>query len=286
MHMGLNIALQKSGRLHEESIQLFKDAGLRMDNVKDQLKVPARGMDATFYFLRNSDIPQYLEDGVADLAIIGENTLIEKDVDVDIIEKLGFSKCRLSIATPKNAAYDGIEHLKGKKIATSYPHTLRSFLTRHGVESTIHVISGSVEIAPNIGLADAICDLVSSGSTLFKNGLVEREVILSSEAVIATTKRLSDHKRALVDQLIFRIRSVMYGRSHKYILMNVPNDRIKEVSAILPVLKSPTVLPLVEEGWSSLHSVISESDFWQVINQLKDLGAQGILIVPIEKMVS
>ncbi len=283
--MGLNIAIQKSGRLHDETIALLKDCGLKVDNSKDQLKASARGMDATFYFLRNSDIPKYLEDGVADLAVIGENTLVEKNVNVKVLDKLGFSKCRLSLAVPKGSTYNSIQDLAGKKIATSYPHTLKQYLDKQGVDAEIHVISGSVEIAPNIGLADAICDLVSSGSTLFKNGLTEQDVILKSQAVLAVNSNLSDEKQALLDQLLFRIRSVMKGRSHRYILMNVPNDKIEEVSRILPVLKSPTVLPLVKEGWSSLHSVIDDSDFWNVINQLKDLGAEGILVIPIEKMV-
>ena len=283
--MGLNIAIQKSGRLHNETIALLKSAGLKVDNSKDQLKAPARGMDATFYFLRNSDIPKYLEDGVADIAIIGENTLHEKNVNVRLLDKLGFSKCRLSIAVPKGMPYSSIQDLAGKKIATSYPHTLKQYLKEQDVSAEIHVISGSVEIAPNIGLADAICDLVSSGSTLFKNGLDEKEIILQSEAVIAVNDNLSVEKQKLLDQLLFRIRSVMKGRNHRYVLMNVPNDKIKEVSDMLPVLKSPTVLPLVEEGWSSLHSVIAESDFWKVINKLKALGAEGILIIPIEKMV-
>ncbi len=283
--MGLNIAIQKSGRLHDETIALLKSAGLKVDNSKDQLKAPARGMDATFYFLRNSDIPKYLEDGVADIAIIGENTLHEKNVKVKLLDKLGFSKCRLSIAVPKGSKYNSIQDLAGKKIATSYPHTLQQYLDEQFVSAEIHVISGSVEIAPNIGLADAICDLVSSGSTLFKNGLDEKDVILQSEAIIAVNDDLSDEKQELLDQLLFRIRSVMKGRNHRYVLMNVPNDKIKEVSDMLPVLKSPTVLPLVEEGWSSLHSVIAESDFWKVINKLKALGAEGILIIPIEKMV-
>ncbi len=242
-------------------------------------------MDATCFFLRNSDIPKYLEDGVADIAIIGENTLEEKLVDVELLDKLGFSKCRLSIAVPKSADYTSIKDLEGKKIATSYPNTLKKYLRKCEVDAQIHVISGSVEIAPNIGLADAICDLVSSGSTLFKNGLVEKDIILKSEAVIAVNKKMDASKRALLDQLLFRIRTVIKGREHRYVLMNVPNDKIEAVSNILPVLKSPTVLPLVEEGWSSLHSVIAERDFWSVINELKNLGAEGILIIPIEKMV-
>ncbi len=281
----INIAIQKSGRLFEDSIQLLKEIGLRVDNSGDQLKAAITGYEANVLFLRNSDIPKYLEDGVVDMAIIGENTLIEKEVDVIVIQKLGFSKCRLSIAVAKGMKYETVNDLEGKKIATSYPQTTRNYLQKHGVHADIHLISGSVEIAPNIGLADAICDLVSSGSTLFKNGLEEKEVILNSEACIAVNNRLSTKKRDLIDQLIFRIEAVLKGRSHKYVLMNVPNDKIKEVSKILPVLKSPTVLPLVEKGWSSLHTVISEDDFWKVINRLKMLGAEGILVVPIEKMV-
>lgn len=283
--MSLNIAIQKSGRLHDDTVSLLKSAGIKIDTSKDQLKAPARGMDATCFFLRNSDIPKYLEDGVADIAIIGENTLVEKEVDVEILDKLGFSKCRLSLAVPKSASYASISDLEGKKIATSYPNTLKQYLRKCNVNAHIHVISGSVEIAPNIGLADAICDLVSSGSTLFKNGLIEQDVIMTSQAVIAVNKNMESHKRDLLNQLLFRIRSVIKGREHRYVLMNVPNDKIDAVSNILPVLKSPTVLPLVEEGWSSLHSVIAESDFWSVINELKELGAEGILIIPIEKMV-
>lgn len=283
--MGLNIAIQKSGRLHDETIDLLKSAGLKVDTSNDQLKAEIRGFDASVFFLRNSDIPKYLQDGVADMALLGYNTIIEKQADVDIIEKLGFSKCKLSIAVPKGTPYNDVNWLQGKRIATSYPNTLSAWLEANNIKASMHLISGSVEIAPNIGLADAICDLVSSGSTLFKNGLEEKEVILKSEAVLACNKNMSDDKKALLDQLLFRIRSVMKGRSHRYILMNVPNDRINDVSAVLPVLKSPTVLPLVEPGWSSLHSVISEDDFWSVINELKELGAEDILVVPIDKMV-
>jgi len=283
--MRLNIAIQKSGRLHDETVQLLKSIGLKLNNTKDQLKAEFRGFDADALFLRNGDIPKYLEDGVADLAILGENTILEKEAQVEIVEHLGFQKCRLSIALPKGDSYDGIGALSGKKIATSYPNTLRSFLEKKNIDASIHLISGSVEIAPNIGLADAVCDLVSSGSTLFKNGLEEKEVIMHSEACIAINKNLAPQKRELIDQLLFRIRSVLKARKSRYILMNVPNENIEKISQILPVLKSPTVLPLVEEGWSSLHSVINEDDFWNVINELKTLGAEGILVVPIEKMV-
>lgn len=283
--MPLNIAIQKKGRLYTESIQLLKEAGLKVDNSKDQLKAKVQKFDAEVMFLRNSDIPKYLEDGVVDLAIIGENTLIEKEADISVLQQLGFSKCRLSIALPKGSDYKNINSLEGQKIATSYPNTLQSYLDEQNVKAEIHRISGSVEIAPNIGLADAVCDLVSSGSTLFKNGLEEKEIILKSEACIAVNKNLGAEKLELIDELLFRIQSVLKGRNNKYILMNVPNKSIDAVSKILPVLKSPTVLPLVEEGWSSLHSVISEDDFWSVIKELKSLGAEGILVVPIEKMV-
>ena len=283
--MKIKIAIQKSGRMHDDSIRLLKECGLKVDKSKDQLKAEVNGFPAELLFLRNSDIPQYLEDGVADIAILGENTLIEKQADVTVVEKLGFSKCRLSIALPKGEAYDGVSSLEGKKIATSYPKTLTSFLEKNKIKSDIHVISGSVEIAPNIGLASAICDLVSTGSTLFKNGLEEKQIILKSEAVIAANKTALVDKKELIDQLSFRVESVLKARSFRYILMNVPNDKIEIISNILPVLKSVTVLPLLEEGWSSIHSVIGKEDFWDVINELKANGAEGILICPIEKMV-
>ncbi len=283
--MKIKIAVQKSGRMHEDSIKLLKECGLRVDKSKDQLKAEVNGFPAELLFLRNSDIPQYLEDGVADIAIIGENTLAEKQANVSTIEKLGFSKCRLSIALPKEEKYDGVSSLAGRKIATSYPKTLSKFLKENKVEADIHVISGSVEIAPNIGLASAICDLVSTGSTLFKNGLEEQQVILKSEAVLAANKQALEDKKELIDQLLFRVESVLKARNFRYVLMNVPNEKIQIISDILPVLKSPTVLPLLEEGWSSIHSVIGKEDFWNVINELKANGAEGILICPIEKMV-
>jgi len=282
----LKIAIQKSGRLHDDTIALFKQCGLKVNKGLDQLKVEVSGFPAEVLFLRNSDIPQYVSDGVADIAVLGENTVIEKGEKLVTHEQLGFSKCRLSIAVPKSTHdYTNIKSLEGKKIATSYPNTLRHYLDKAGVSAEIHQISGSVEIAPNIGLSDAICDLVSSGSTLFKNNLIEKEIILKSEAVLVSRSSMGDEKEALLDQLLFRIRSVLGARKFKYILMNVPNDKLDEVSSILPVLKSPTVLPLMEEGWSSLHSVIDSEDFWKVINQLKACGAEGILVCPIEKMV-
>jgi len=282
----LNIALQKKGRMYEDSIKLLKACGFSINNSRDQLKVKVRNFEANLLFLRNGDIPKYVLKGVADLGFIGQNTLFEKAPDIQILLKLGFQKCRLSIAVPKdNNWYSGVTSLEGKKIATSYPRSLEKYLKNHNVEAEIHNIQGSVEIAPNIGLADAICDLVSSGSTLFKNGLVEKDVMLKSEACIAVNDKALTEKKELIDQLLFRINSVQRAQKHKYILMNVPNDKIDSVSSILPVLKSPTVLPLVIPGWSSLHSVISEDDFWNVINELKGLGAEGIIVTPVEKMV-
>ena len=232
-----------------------------------------------------SDIPQYVEDGVVDVAIVGENLLIEKQKDIEIVQKLGFSKCRVSLAVPKEVETDDVTYFQGKKIATSYPNTVKNFLSENNIEAEIHVISGSVEIAPNMGLADGICDIVSSGSTLFKNGLRETVTILKSEAVLAKNKNLSAEKLEILERLLFRIQAVLKSKNTKYILMNVPNEKIQEVSSILPVLKSPTIVPLVEEGWSSLHSVIEEKRFWEVIDQLKKAGAEGILIIPIEKMI-
>lgn len=281
----LKIAVQKSGRLYDESLSLLKSCGIYVDNGMDQLKAEVRGFPAEVYFLRNSDIPQYLEDGVVDIAIIGENVLYEQKVGVEVLTKLGFSKCRLSVAVPKNMNYDGVTSLHGKKIATSYPNSVRNYLDKVGVSADIHLISGSVEIAPNIGLADAICDLVSSGSTLFKNGLEEKEIILKSEACLAANISSLKTKRETIDELVFRIESVLKARDNRYILFNIPNQKIAEASAILPVLKSPTVLPLLVVGWSSLHSVIHVKDFWGVIKKLKEIGAQGILVVPVENMV-
>lgn len=281
----IKIAIQKSGRLHEDSIKLLKDCGISIDNGKDQLKVSIPNFPMEILYLRNSDIPQYLEDGIADIAIVGENLLIEKQKKHEIVEKLGFSKCRVSLAIPKEVEQYSIEYFEGKKIATSYPNTLSSFLWKNQVNAEIHEISGSVEIAPNIGLADGICDIVSSGSTLFKNGLKEVQVILKSEAVLAKSLKLGKEKFEILEKLLFRIKSVLRAKNSKYILMNVPDSKIEQVAKILPVLKSPTVLPLAEKGWSSLHSVIDEEKFWNVIDELKSAGAEGILIVPIDKMV-
>ena len=285
MKKKLHIAVQKSGRLHDESLKLLNDCGISIDNGKDQLKAVARNFPLEIFYLRNGDIPQYLRDGVVDIAIIGENLLVEKGDDISIKEKLGFSKCRVSIAIPKEDTYKGVESLIGKKIATSYPNTVKGFLVEKGIDAELHIINGSVEIAPNIGLSDAVCDIVSSGSTLFKNNLKEVEVLIKSEAVLAASSTLDAEKNDILKKLQFRIQSVLKGRQSKYILMNVPNDSIDRISSILPVLKSPTVLPLAEPGWSSLHSVINEGKFWEVIDELKAAGAQDILVCPVEKMV-
>ena len=285
MKKKLHIAVQKSGRLHDESLKLLNDCGISIDNGKDQLKAAARNFPMEIFYLRNGDIPQYLRDGVVDIAIIGENLLVEKGDDISIKEKLGFSKCRVSIAVPKEDTYKGIESLTGKKIATSYPNTVKGFFAEKGIDAELHIINGSVEIAPNIGLSDAVCDIVSSGSTLFKNNLKEVEVLFKSEAVLAASSTLDAEKNDILKKLQFRIQSVLKGRQSKYILMNVPNESIDKISSILPVLKSPTVLPLAEPGWSSLHSVVNEGTFWEVIDELKAAGAQDILVCPVEKMV-
>ena len=281
----IRIAIQKSGRLNIDSMALLKSCGISIDNGKDQLKAAARNFPMEVFFLRNSDIPQYLRDGVVDLAIVGSNLLVEKGNDLEIIEPLGFSKCKVSIAIPKGNPFAGIHDLANKKIATSYPNTVNQFLDKKGIQADIHVISGSVEIAPNIGLADAICDIVSSGSTLFKNNLKEVIEILKSEAVLVQAPNLTSEQQLLIDKLRFRIQAVLRAKQSRYILLNVPNSQIEAVSAILPVLKSPTVLPLAQEGWSSIHSVINSDDFWEVIDQLKAAGAEDILVCPIEKMV-
>ena len=281
----IRIAIQKSGRLNTESLALLKSCGIAIDNGKDQLKASARNFPVEVFFLRNGDIPQYLRDGVVDLAILGSNTLVEKGTDLKIIEQLGFSKCRVSIALPKGITYNGVKDLVGKKIATSYPNTVKQFLKEQQIEADLHIINGSVEIAPNIGLADAICDIVSSGSTLFKNNLTEVVKILDSEAVLVQGSKLTEEQERLIETIRFRIQAVLRAKKSKYILLNAPNDRIDEIASILPVLKSPTVLPLAEEGWSSIHSVINAGDFWEVIDQLKAAGAEDILVCPIEKMV-
>ena len=281
----IKIGIQKSGRLNKESIDLLKKCGISIDNFNDQLKVSASNFPMDVFFLRNGDIPQYLRDGVIDMAIIGENLIYEKGNDIKIVEKLGFSRCRVSIAVPNDFKYNNIKDLEGMKIATSYPNTINKFLKKNQISAELHIINGSVEIAPNIGLSNAICDIVSSGSTLFKNNLKEVVTIINSEAVLVQTSNLSDEKKLIIEKLIFRIKSVLKAKKSKYILLNAPNDKISDISKILPVLKSPTVLPLNQKGWSSLHSVIDDESFWEVIDELKLAGAEDILVCPIEKMV-
>jgi len=282
----LKIAVQKSGRLNKDSLQLLKDCGISIDNGKDQFEALARNFPIEVLYLRNGDIPQYLRDGVVDVAIIGENTLVEKGEDLKIVERLGFSKCRVCLAIPKEISYNGIQDFEGKRIATSYPNTVKKYLKEKGIKADLHIINGSVEIAPNIGLADAICDIVSSGSTLFKNGLKEVVEMSSSEAVLTVAPNLSKGKQKILDTIQFRIQSVLRGQNSKYVLMNAPNDKIDEILKLLPGMRSPTVLPLAQEGWSSIHTVvIGKRKFWDIIDELKNAGAEGILVVPIEKMV-
>ncbi|PXX29791.1 ATP phosphoribosyltransferase [Arenibacter sp. ARW7G5Y1] len=281
----IRIAIQKSGRLNEDSLQILKDCGISIDNGKDQLKASSRNFPLEVFYLRNGDIPQYLRDGVVDIAIIGENVLIEKGEDISIAEKLGFSKCKVSLAVPKSVKYKSVTDFEGKRIATSYPNTVKNYLDSKGVKADLHIINGSVEIAPNIGLADAICDIVSSGSTLFKNNLKEVEVMLTSEAVLAVSPQISRERTVLLEDLRFRIQSVLRARQSKYVLLNAPNEKLNEIIALLPGMRSPTVLPLAEEGWSSVHTVINKDKFWEVIQELKKAGAEGILVCPIEKMV-
>jgi ATP phosphoribosyltransferase len=281
----LKIAIQKSGRLYEDSIKLLKECGIELNNGNKQLKAVAYNFPLEVYFLRDDDIPQYVYDGVADIGIVGENVLLEKDKKIDIVYRLGFGRCRLSIAVPKSMTYDSIAGLEGLKIATTYSVLLEKFLKEKNVSAEIHEISGSVEIAPGIGLADAICDLVSSGSTLFTNGLKEVETVLQSEAVLAANQNLSEENREILQKLLLRINAVKTAKNNKYILLNAPNHQLKNIFALLPGMKSPTVVPLAEEGWSSVQSVVNENDFWEVIEKLKLYEAEGIIVIPIEKMI-
>lgn len=285
MQQKLRIAIQKSGRLYEESVKLLKDCGIDVKNGINKLKTEAENFPLEIYFLRDDDIPQYVEDAVADIGIVGENVVYEKNKKVHIVEELGFGKCRLSVAVGRKDEYTGTEYLQGKRIATTYPLLVKKFLDKKNVQAEIHEISGSVEIAPGIGLADAIVDLVSSGSTLFMNGLKEVEPVLKSQAVLIRNEQLDADKLKILERLLFRIRAVKKAKNNKYVLLNAPNDKLQEIISLLPGMKSPTVLPLAEEGWSSVHSVLSENQFWDIIEQLKDAGAQGILVIPIEKMI-
>ncbi len=285
MNENLKIAVQKKGRLYDGSMSLLKECGIDVSNGNNQLRVQAANFPLEVFFLRDDDIPEYVQDAVVDTGFVGENVYVEKNKQVNVVEKLGFGKCRLSIAIPKSGSIKTSSDLNNKKIATSYPLILSNYLKEKNITAIIQEISGSVEIAPRIGLADAICDLVSSGSTLFSNELTELETVLKSEAVLISNKNLSVEKQNLLDKLLFRIRAVKKAKNNKYVLLNAPNDKLDAIIKILPGMKSPTILPLAESGWSSVHSVISENDFWDVIESLKANGAQGILIVPIEKMI-
>ncbi|WP_167608886.1 ATP phosphoribosyltransferase [Maribellus sediminis] len=285
MENKIKIAIQTKGRLNEDSMNLINEAGIGLSLGKRTLVSEAKNFPMDALFLRDDDIPQTVADGVADIGVVGENEMLEKDENVVVVKRLGFSKCRLSLAIPKSIDYPGLEFFNGKKIATSYPVILKKFLKENNINAEIHVITGSVEIAPGIGLADAIFDIVSSGSTLVSNRLKEVEVVMKSEAVLISNPKLSPEKKEILDELIFRIESVQRAEGKKYILLNVPNEKIDEITALLPGMKAPTLVPLAKEGWSSMHSVISEDDFWEVIGRLKKAGAEGILVVPIEKMI-
>lgn len=281
----LKIALQKSGRLSEESHKLLKKCGISFTNGLGKLRTEATNYPLEIFFLRDDDIPEYVADGVADAGIVGENIIYEDARNVETIERLGFGKCRLSLAVPKNFEYESVKDFEGKRIATSYPKILRSFFEKNNVKTEIHTISGSVEIAPSIGLADAVCDLVSSGSTLFTNGLREVETVLQSEAVLISNANLNENACKLLEKLLFRIKAVNAAKQNKYILLNAPNEKLEEIIALLPGMKSPTVMPLAETGWSSVHSVINENDFWEVVESLKNKGAEGILVLSIDQMI-
>lgn len=281
----LKIAIQKSGRLSEDSLQLIKECGIDFNKSDNKLTSRAFNFPLEFLFLRDDDIPGYVHDGVADIGIVGENVFEEKQYSANLVEMLGFSKCRLSIAVPKTFSYNGISSLRGLRIATSYPNILKKFLDDNKVSAEIHEISGSVEIAPNIGLTDAICDLVSSGSTLISNGLKETDVVMHSQAIMIANENLNDGQKALLEQLVFRIKAVQRAKKQKYILLNFPNDKKDTIIGLLPGVKSPSIVPLAAEGWSSLHSVVNENDFWEVIEKLKEAGAEGILVLPIEKII-
>lgn len=281
----LRIAIQKSGRLSEKSAKLLEECGIKFPNGGGKLIAEATNFPLQILFLRDDDIPQYVEDGVADIGILGENVFIESRKNISIVEKLGFSSCRLSLAVPKECHYTGLSFFKNKKVATSYPLILSDYFLQHGITATIEVISGSVEIAPGIGLADGICDIVSSGSTLLSNGLKEVEKVFDSQAVLVAGKKLDTVKASALGKLLFRIRAVRKAQENKYILLNAPNEALDRIAMILPGMNSPTVLPLLKDGWSSIHSVISDDQFWNVIDELKEAGAEGILIAPIEKMI-
>ncbi len=281
----LRIAVQAKGRLYEETMTMLSESSIKIESTKRTLLVPAKNFPVEILYLRDDDIPQAVASGIADVGIVGENEYEERQEDAELIKRLDFSKCRLSLAIPKAVDYKGLEWFNGKKIATSYPGILERFLKKNGIKADIHVITGSVEIAPGIGLADCIFDIVSSGSTLVSNNLKEVEVVMKSEAILIGNKNLSNEKKEILDELLFRFNSYKNAEGKKYIILNIPNDKIEAVCKLLPGMKAPTVTPLVKEGWSSLHSVIAEKTFWDIISQLKSIGAEGILVVPIEKMI-
>lgn len=285
MEQIIRIAVQKSGRLSDDSLSLIKECGIKFYNGTGKLKSTSTNFPVEFLFLRDDDIPGYVADGVADLGIVGQNEVVEKDKDVLTLKKLGFSKCRLSLAIPKSEEYPGVSYFQGKNIATSYPKILGDYLKSEGINAEIHEISGSVEIAPSIGLAEGIFDIVSSGSTLMMNGLKEVEEVFKSEAILIGNKNLADWKKVILDKLLFRINAVQKGKSSKYVLLNAPNDSLEKIISLIPGMRSPTILPLAQPGWSSVHSVLSEDQFWENIEELRTAGAEGILVVPIEKMV-
>ncbi|MEF8809605.1 MAG: ATP phosphoribosyltransferase [Bacteroidales bacterium] len=281
----LKIALQKKGRLSEKSLELIRECGISLNNGSRKLLSVSSDFPLEIIYLRDDDIPRYVSDGVVDIGIVGENVVHEEGEHVNIEENLGFARCRMSLAIPKSEEYPGVKYFEGKKVATSYPNILNDFFNKQGINADIHEISGSVEIAPGIGLADAIFDIVSTGSTLISNGLHEVERVMDSQAVLISNPGIDEEKKEHLSHLLFRIRSVKKSRNNKYILLNAPNDKLEEITGLLPGMKSPTVMPLAEEGWSSVHSVLNESEFWEVIDKLREKGAQGILVIPIEKMI-
>jgi ATP phosphoribosyltransferase len=286
MNSTLRIAIQKSGRLQEDSLKLLKESGLQFSNGKDQLKTQVRNLPIELLFLRDDDIPQYVEDKVADAGIVGENVFVEKQKKNELVRRLDFAKCRLSIAIPRSENFTSISYLEGKNIATSFPVIVQKYLDKNKIKAGIHEISGSVEIAPGIGLADAICDIVSTGSTLLSNGLKEVDIVMQSEAILIATPELEVAKKVILDKLLFRMQAVQSAKNNKYILLNCPNGAIEKITSVIPGMKSPTIMPLSRVGWSSLHSVVDENDFWEKIDLLKSFGAEGILVIPIEKMIA
>ena len=282
----LRLAIQKKGRLADKSLQLLNSAGIKIDNYSQQLLIKAQNFDLELLFIRDDDIPEYVQDGVADIGIVGENVILESEKKLEVVKKLGFGKCRMSLAIPKQSEFNSIKELEGKNIATSYPKILKRYLDKSDVSANIHYISGSVEITPNINLADAIFDIVSTGSTLKSNGLKEVEIILNSEAVLVANKDISEEKKALLEQILFRTSAVNKAKDNKYIMLNAPNDSLEKIIKLLPGVKSPTIMPLAAEGWSSIHTVIGEDDFWGKIDNLKSAGAEGILVLPIEKIIA